>query len=312
MALTLVEGNKYSTTTLRGYVIDRMAKESEILMHLPFEEILGNSLTYDTITTRSGAALYAVGDTWTESTPSLTQTTAALTILGGDADIDNFLKATRSNIIDLQGTVLDDKVKAVREKYLDTFYYGVSGTDNQFSGIHTLMNSTTYNTVPAATDGTGDEGSTVQLQEAIDLIVGYKPTHMVMNKKIRRLINVYLDSIGDKFTSVRDNYGNMIEYFRGLKIVPDDHLLNTEDYTSAGIWQAGTGSSQNTIFIFTFAAKSVCGIQGEKGIETIPLGDLETKDAQRTRIRWYCGLKFEDLRSSSKYCNVLDSGAWTA
>ncbi len=35
MALTLTEGNKYSTTELAGYVIDRLAKPSPILEKLP-------------------------------------------------------------------------------------------------------------------------------------------------------------------------------------------------------------------------------------------------------------------------------------
>jgi len=311
MALTITEGNKYSTTTLAGYVIDRLAKGSEILIHLPFEEIMGNSLTYDTITTRSpGAAFYAVGDTWTESTPTITQATATLTVLGGDADVDNFLSSTRSNILDLKGTVLDDKIKSIREKYLDTAFYGVSGTANQFSGLQTLMTSTTYNTVHAGS-GTGTALSVVLLQSAIDLITGWKPTHIVMTKQMRRYINVYLDSIGDKFTATRDEYGNMIEWFRGLKIVTDDHLLNTETAAS-GAYVASTGGANTSIFICTFAPKAICGIQGSSGIETIPLGDLETKDAKRWRIRWYCGLKFEDLRSAAKMDGIVAAGTVTA
>jgi hypothetical protein len=35
MALTLTEGNKYSVTTLKGYVIDRLAKADPVLAKLP-------------------------------------------------------------------------------------------------------------------------------------------------------------------------------------------------------------------------------------------------------------------------------------
>ncbi len=311
MALTLVEGNKYSTTELAGYVIDRLAKPSPILEKLPFVEILGNSLTYNTITTRSGAQFYDVGDTWAESTPVITQATAALKILGGDADVDNFLKATRSNQLDLKGEVLDDKIKAVRETYLYNFYYGsVTAYPKQFDGLHKLISSTTYNTVHAgATAGT--LLSIAKLQQAIDLITGWEPTHLVMPKTMRRLINVYLDSIGDKFTAVRGDYGKMIEYFRGMQVVTDDQLEIVE-LAASGAYSAATTGDTMSIFILTFDPKACCGIQGPAGVETIPLGDLETKDAQRWRIRWYCGLKLEDLRSCAKVDGIQYNGAVAA
>jgi hypothetical protein len=311
MALTLTEGNKYSITNIKGYVIDRLGKDSEILAHLPFEEILGNSLTYDTVTTRSGAAFYEVGDTWTESTPSLTQATAVLRILGGDADVDNFLLKTRSNHIDLKGTVLEDKIKAVREKYLDTFYYGSNSSNaKEFDGMHTLMTSTTYNTVHAGS-GTGTALSIAKLQQAIDLITGWKPTHIAMSKALRRGINVYLDSIGDKFVTTRDDYGHMIEHFRGLKVIVDDHIVDVETAAS-GAYSASSGGANTSLFIFSFAPKAACGIHSGDQVMTEPLGSLETKDATRWRIKWYCGLKLEDLRSCSKVDGIVSAGTVTA
>lgn len=275
-----------------------------------FVEIEGNSLTYNTVTTRSGAAFYDVGDTWAESTPVLTAATAVLRILGGDADVDNFILTTRSNKLDVQGEVLDDKIKAVRETYLDGFYYGKNSTNaKQFDGLHALMTSTTYNTVHAGS-GTGSVLSIAKLQEAIDLINGFESTHLLMSKKMRRLINVYLDSIGDKFTAVRDEYGKMIEYFRSHKIAWDDNIVDTETAAS-GAYDAKTGGANTSIFIVTWAPKAVCGIQGGGGVQTIPLGDLETKDAKRWRIKWYCGVKFEDLRSSAKVDGIT-GGAVTA
>uniref|UniRef100_A0A6M3J244 Putative capsid protein n=1 Tax=viral metagenome TaxID=1070528 RepID=A0A6M3J244_9ZZZZ len=272
---------------------------------------MGNSLTYDLVTTRSGAKFYGVGATWTESTPILTQDTAVLRILGGDADIDNFIRTTRSNILDVKGQVLNDKVKSVKEKYLDTFYYGATASvPEEFNGLQTLMTSTTYNTVHAGA-GTGTALSILKLQEAIDIIEGWEPSHIVMSKQMRRYINVYLDSIGDKFTTVRDNYGKIIAYFRGLQVVTSDHIVNVETAAS-GAYSAKTGGANTTIFILSFDAKACAGIQGESGIETISLGDLETKDAQRTRIRWYCGMKLEDLRSCAKVDGIVAAGTVTA
>jgi len=147
---TLTEMNKYSTTELDRVVIDRLVKDSPELEALPFETLLGNSLTYNTITTDSGAGFYSPGDVWVESTPVLTQATVTLKILGGDADIDNFAQDTRANKTDLKGTVLMNKVKAVQYMFCDNFWYGDdSSAPEKFDGLQVLMSSTTYNTVHA-------------------------------------------------------------------------------------------------------------------------------------------------------------------
>jgi hypothetical protein len=57
-------------------------------------EMVGNGLTYNREATAPSAAFFDVGDTWTESTPTFTQFTVTLKIMGGDADTDNFLLAT--------------------------------------------------------------------------------------------------------------------------------------------------------------------------------------------------------------------------
>ncbi|MYE32205.1 MAG: phage major capsid protein, partial [Chloroflexi bacterium] len=96
MALTLTEGAKLSNDVLQQGVIETVIKDSPILQRLPFIEIVGNGLTYNRENAAASAAFYSVGDTWAESTPTFTQVTASLTILGGDADIDNYIARTRN------------------------------------------------------------------------------------------------------------------------------------------------------------------------------------------------------------------------
>ena len=57
-------------------------------------EVTGTAVTYNREATMPAATFYDVGDTWTEATPTFTQVTTALRIMGGDADVDNFLQAT--------------------------------------------------------------------------------------------------------------------------------------------------------------------------------------------------------------------------
>ena len=139
MALTLTEGAKLSNDVLLEGVIETVVSESPVLQRLPFVEIVGNGLTYNRENAAATAAFYAVGASWSEDTPTFTQVTAALKILGGDADIDNYLAQTRSNVQDLEAAVVQLKAKAVQQKFDDGFINGDTGSDaNAFDGIDKL------------------------------------------------------------------------------------------------------------------------------------------------------------------------------
>ena len=83
MALTLAEAAKLSNDLVMQGVIETIIQDSPILRVLPFIEITGNGLTYNRENAAAAAAFFSVGDTWTESTPTFTQITATLTIVGG-------------------------------------------------------------------------------------------------------------------------------------------------------------------------------------------------------------------------------------
>ncbi len=139
MALLLTEAAKLSNDVLLTGVIETIVKESPVLQTLPFIEVVGNGLTYNQENAAPTASFFSPGDTWTESSPTFTQVTATLKILGGDADIDNFARATRSNLQDLEAAVVQLKAKALRTKFEDTFIGGDSTTDaKSFDGVDKL------------------------------------------------------------------------------------------------------------------------------------------------------------------------------
>ncbi len=86
-------------------MIETIITESMILELLPFMEVTGTSVTYNREATLPAATFYDVGDAWTEATPTFTQKTATLKILGGDADVDNFLQATYADPNDIEAEV---------------------------------------------------------------------------------------------------------------------------------------------------------------------------------------------------------------
>ena len=121
MAMTKAEAAKLTQDLLLRGVIETIVKESELLRHLPFLEVTGTAVTYNREATMPGAAFFDVGDTWTEATPTFTQVTAALKILGGDADVDNFLQATYADPNDIEAEVIASRSKAVAHAFSDPY-----------------------------------------------------------------------------------------------------------------------------------------------------------------------------------------------
>src|ERR671917_1467703 len=113
MAMTKVEAAKLTQDMLLRGVIETIITESMILELLPFMEVTGTAVTYNREATNPAATFYDVGDTWTEGTPTFTQVTASLKIMGGDADIDRFLQQTYADPNDLDIEIIKKRAKAV-------------------------------------------------------------------------------------------------------------------------------------------------------------------------------------------------------
>src|SRR3954462_7786179 len=169
MALTLTEAAKLSNDIVQQGVIETVVKESPVLSLLPFIDMMGNALTYNRENAMANAAFMDVGDTWSESTPTFTQVQATLKILGGDADVDQYIATTRSNVQDIEAAVLELKAKAVAHQFEDEFIYGDTAVDPKgFAGLHKLCPSGQL--VHLGTGTTPAALSLKKLDEMIDLV----------------------------------------------------------------------------------------------------------------------------------------------
>ena len=177
--------------------METIVKDSPVLQRLPFIEIVGNGLTYNQENTLPDIDFYDVGDTWNESTPTFTQLTANLKIMGGDADVDNFLKSTRSNIQDLEAAVIELKAKALRSKFENIFIYGNSATSSkQFDGLKKLINTGAAGNQVIAMGAAGATLTLAKLDELIDAVKGGKPDMLLMSRRSRRKINALVRDAG--------------------------------------------------------------------------------------------------------------------
>ena len=117
MALTKVEAAKLTQDLMVRGVIDAIVRDSQLFQILPFMDVNGTAVTYNREATNPAATFYETGDTWTEGTPTFTQVTASLKIMGGDADIDRFLQQTYSDPNDLDVEIIKKRAKAVAHLY---------------------------------------------------------------------------------------------------------------------------------------------------------------------------------------------------
>jgi len=293
MALTLTEAAKLSNDVLQAGVIETVVKESPVLQVLPFIEIVGNGLTYNRENAAASAAFFDVGDTWTEDTPTFTQQTATLKILGGDADIDNFLIATRSNVQDLEAAVVHLKAKAVQQKFDDTFINGdVSADAKSFDGIDVL-------TTGAQAISMGTNGGTLtlnKLDELIDLIKTGKPDMLLMSKRTRRTLNSLARSAGSFLEADRNEFGQMMQFFDGIPLGLSDDISDAQT--------VGTSTDCSTIHAVQFGEGGVAGLTAPGGLEIENVGSMELKDAKRTRVKWYVSLALFNTIKIAKLIGV--------
>ena len=291
MALTLAEAAKLSNDVLLQGVIETIIKDSPVLQRLPFIEIIGNGLTYNREATAPSAGFFDVGDTWTESTPTFTQQTVTLKIMGGDADIDNFLIATRSNIQDLEAAVVELKAKAVRTLFEDTFITGDETADPKtFDGLDELTDPS-----QGLTMGVNGGSLTLdKLDELIDTVLGGKPDLILMSRRSRRILNKLARTAGSFLETDRDEFGQMLQFYDAIPIGVSDYISDTQT--------VGSSTDCSTIYAFQTGEGALVGLTAPGGLRVERVGSLETKDATRTRIKWYTSLA---LFNTVKLANLI-------
>ena len=280
MALTKAEAAKLTQDLLLRGVVETIVRESPLLALLPFMEVTGTAVTYNCELTMPPASFYDVGDTWTEATPTFTPVTASLKILGGDADIDNFLQATYADPHDLEAEVIANRAKAVAHKFSAGFFEGDTATDAKgFDGL--------TKAIPGGqtlTAGANGGPLTLDLMDQlVDLVAPGKPDALLMSKRSRRKLSALRRASGNLLETDVDQFGQRALFYDGIPIVVDDFVSDTQAVGTSG-------AVCSSVYAVRFGqGTGVLGLE-HGGVQVETVGELETKDATRTRIKWYCGL----------------------
>jgi HK97 family phage major capsid protein len=247
---------------------------------LSLVDINGNALVYNQENTLPVANFYNVGDTWQEATPTFTQQTATLTILGGDADVDQYIQQTRTNIQDIEAVIIEEKAKTVRRGFEQQFINGSTSAAG-FNGLSNLVQSG-QTLVAGGGGGNGAVLTLALLDQLIDLVKPGKPDMLLMSRRERRALTQLVRASGSFIETEVNTFGMWQQFYNGIPIGVSDYQPDTE------VQNAGTTCS--SIYAIQFGEGRVAGIQGAGGLQVECVGPVQTKDAIRWRM---CSISME-------------------
>lgn len=304
MALTLAQSALLSQDHLLAGVFETVIDEDPVLFSLmQWLAIQGNSLAYNRENALATVADFAVGDVWTEGIGTVSQVTTALTVIGGDADVDQFLQTTRSSINDQKAIAIASKAKALARGLSDRFVYGNTAVANQMAGLHQLMP-----TAQKIHQGAGAIGAALSLAN-LDVLcdtVRPRPDILMMPRAIRRRLSAYGRGSATSLIETREAFGRQQRFFNDIPIAVSDFMVMTETI-AAGDFTAKTGGATGSIIALRFGEDAAVMVHGGGSpIIVEDVGTLETKDATRTRIKAYAALALLSTLAVARIDGITD------
>lgn len=288
MPLTLVEAAKLETRDLfRAGIIEKFARESDVLRTLPFDNIQGNALRYNREEQLPGIAFRGVNEAFPESTGVINPQTESLVIAGGDLDVDRFIVQTMGEEQRTNHEAL--KIKALAQSWTSKFFKGDSSVQpREFDGLQSRLVGN--NLIAAGATAGGDALSLDILDQAIDSVSN--PTHILMSRAMRRKFKAARNSstLSGNIQLEKDDFGRPVEVYAGLPILTAYGDAQNPDPLGFNEACPGGGSATGTsVYVVSFGGDGVVGIQNG-GISVRDLGELNTAPVYRTRVEWYAGI----------------------
>jgi len=121
-----------------------------------------------------------------------------------------------------------------------------------------------------------------KLDEAIDLVKGGKPDVLLMSKRTRRTLNNLARTSGGFLEADRNEFGQMVQFYDGIPVGICDYVSDAKT--------VGTSNDCSTVYAARLGEGALAGLTSPGGLQVERVGSLETKDATRTRIKWYCSM----------------------
>lgn len=315
MAVTLAESATLSSNDLQRGVVETFVQSSPVLDRIPLMGIGGNAYAYNEESTLPGVAFRSVNEAYTESTGAVVQKTESLVILGGDADVDKFIVATRGNLNDQRAVQTAMKVKALSYKFQDTFINGDVAVDPKgFDGLKKRL--TGAQVIDAAANGLGPVAGGHDFFDALDTLLAAVPGigngngALYANSAVIAKIMSSARRLGGADMITEALTGKRIATYNGIPLLDIGRTAAGADIITRTETQ-GTSTASSSIYAVKFGNdegdQAVTGLASSNLLlpAAYDLGELEVKPAYRTRIDWYCGLATFGGKAAARLRGVL-------
>lgn len=308
MPLLKAEADKLSNNTLVSGVIDEIIERDDMFSVLPFVRVNSKAYVYNreseaadnNVTSGAGMPTFvAVNDTITEGATPFVEVVARLRILAGDVDVDKFLQETESDTNDQLATQIAMKAKAVGRAYHKNLATGDEvANPKEFNGIDKLVSG--GQTIIAGTNGAALTLS--QLDQLLDAVPNGADA-LVMRRGTLRAFRSLLRVAGGTSAAefMMPAFGRPMLTHNGVPILVNDFLPGNE----------AQGTAPNTASVYAVRLNEADGLHGlyggaDAGIRIENVGTVQNKDADRIRVKWYCGLALKSTKSIARLKGVTN------
>ena len=296
MSLTVAESAKLSTDLLLQGVYETILNEDPLAEMLEFIPAIGTAVHFNQENVAAASAWYDVGDTWAEGAPTFTEKTVTLRTVGGDADVDDFLRQSRADTNDLESIVLQLKAKSVWEEVRKKMILGSNATQSKEpDGLDVMIPATQQ-----VTAGTNGAALTMAMMDELSDAVRGPVDFYLMSRRSRRKLSALMRAAGGGvLPTVLSAFGIPTPSWNERPVfvsdyIPDNQTQGTATDTSR-VYAVHTGEDG---FVGFYAGASVLQIDR--------IGALETKNAIRNRVKGYVAFGLLHARSCAKLVGVKD------
>lgn len=168
-----------------------------------------------------------------------------------------------------------------------------------FTGLRSLV-------VPNQVIKAGANGAALSfemLDELIDKVKAGPVSALIMNERTIRSYKALLRTAGgvDSAMLQLPNGGRPVLGFAGIPILKNNWLPTTEA-------EGASGNVCTSVYALNIGPAGFQGLYGgqEAGIRIESIGPVQNKDAQRTRVKWYCGSALYSTLSVARLAGVTD------
>lgn len=300
MAVTLAQAAALVADPIRRGALETASQVSWVWDRLRFENINGNAYAYDSEKILPGTAFRTVNEAYIESTGVVNQATESLVILGGDADVDQFIESTMQSS---RGVLMADQVRMKLESaqgtYVDAFFNGdVAVQPKGFDGLRKrLVGSQVLDSVAPA----DESGFLADLDDLFAQVRGGLPDVVYANARILSKLKSTARAVGGAEYILSEMTGKREFTWNGVPFVdPGQHwsgrdILPYMDATGGDVFAVKLASG--------FSDEGVLGITNGS-LQAKYLGELQEKPAIRTRIDFYCGMAVQGGKAAARLRGV--------